>query len=109
VDRLTHSEEEALRHRVLASFDEPAVFVSATAPDGLAELRAYLLDELRQKRPAVRLEIPSSDGVSLATVYREGEVLRREDNGSRIDVVARLPLATLGRLRQRGVLVASEP
>jgi GTPase len=109
IDQLTHAEEEALRRRVLASFNEPAVFVSATALDGLAELTAYLLDALRQKRPAVRLEIPSSDGVSLATVYREGEVLRREDNGARIDVVARLPLATLGRLRQRGILVAGEP
>jgi GTPase len=109
IDRLTHGEEEALRHRVLALFDEPSIFVSATASHGLAELTAYLLDALRQKRPAVRLEIPSSDGLSLATVYREGEVLRREDNGSRIDVVARLPLATLGRLRQRGILVATEP
>jgi GTP-binding protein HflX len=108
-DRLTHSEEEALRHRVLASYPEPAVFVSAAEPDGLVELRALLFDELRERRPAVRLEIPSSDGQSIATVYREGEVLRQEQHDTCIELVARLPEATVGRLRQRGVLVTVEP
>jgi 50S ribosomal subunit-associated GTPase HflX len=108
-DRLTHSEEEALRHRVLAGYREPAVFVSAAESDGLVELRAILFDELRERRPAVRLEIASSDGQSIATVYREGEVLRQEQHDTRIELVARLPEATVGRLRQRGVLVTVEP
>jgi GTP-binding protein HflX len=108
-DRLTHAEEESLRHRVLAAFPEPAVFVSALEPDGLIELRALLLDEIRERRPAVRLEIPSSDGQSIATVYREGEVLRREQRDTQIELVARLPEATVGRLRQRGVHVLAEP
>jgi GTPase len=107
-DRLTHAEEESLRHRVLAAYDEPAVFVSAVDDDGLVELRSYLLEALRERRPAVRLEIASSDGQSLATVYREGEVLQRDDNGAHIELVARLPVATVGRLRQRGVLVAGD-
>ncbi len=108
-DRLTHAEEEALRQRVLGSYREPAVFVSAAERDGLAELRSLLFDEIRERRPAVRLEIPSSDGQSIATVYREGEVLRQEQHDTRIELVARLPEATLGRLRQRGVLVTAEP
>jgi hypothetical protein len=42
-------------------------------------------------------------------VYREGEVLRQEQHDTRIELVARLPEATVGRLRQRGVLVTVEP
>jgi GTP-binding protein HflX len=106
IDGLTHGEEEALRNRVRARFPQPAIFVSAVTENGLSELREFLLEELREQRPAVRLEIPSSDGQSLATVYREGEVLKRDERGAHIEVVARLPIATVGRLRQRGVLVA---
>ncbi len=108
-DRLTHAEEEVLRQRVRALFPEAAVFVSAAESDGLAELRAFLLAELRERRPAVRLAIPSSDGQTLATVYREGEVLQRDERGAHVELVARLPLATVGRLRQRGIPVATEP
>jgi GTP-binding protein HflX len=108
-DRLTHAEEDALRQRVLAAYREPAVFVSAAQTDGLAELRALLFDEIREQRPPVRLDIASSDGQAIATVYREGEVLRQEQHDTRIQLVARLPEATLGRLRQRGVMVTAEP
>lgn len=108
-DRLTHAEEEAFRQRVLQMYREPAVFGSATAPDGLIELRALLFEEIREGRPAVRLEIAATDGQSLATVYREGEVLRREERDTRIELVARLPAATIGRLRQRGVPITVEP
>jgi GTPase len=108
VDRLTHDEEESFRRRAAALFDAPIVFTSAVEQNGLSELRAVLLDALRRQRPRVRLEIPYADGEAIATVYREGEVLRtEEDGGGRIGLVARLPIATLGRLRGRaGVVVA---
>ncbi len=109
LDRLTHAEEDAFRQRVRAAFREPAVFVSTLEPGALEELRILLHQEVRERRPAVRLEIPSTDGQSLAAVYREGEVLRRDERGAWIEVVARLPVATVGRLRQRGVLVTAEP
>ena len=108
VDRLTHDEEEALRRRVGALYPEPAVFASALEAGGLEELRERLRVEIRRQRPEVRLLIPSGDGEALAAVYREGEVLRREQDGTVIGVVARLPGATLGRLRRRaGVRVLS--
>ena len=45
-------------------------------------------------------------GEAVATVYREGEVLGRQQNGAHIDFVVRLPEAILGRLRRReGVTV----
>jgi GTP-binding protein HflX len=106
-DRLTHREEEELRQRVAAGFEEPAIFVSAQAPGGLEPLRARLLDEVRQGRPEVHLRIPAADGETIASIYRDGEVLRREEEGTTVDLVARLPQAVLGRLRRRdGVTVS---
>ncbi|MGH7465235.1 MAG: GTPase HflX, partial [Longimicrobiales bacterium] len=101
MDRLTHAEESAFRNRTGALFEEPTVFTSAVEAEGLAELKALLLDALRRQRPEVLVEIPYADGEALATIYREGEVLRRDENGGSIGIVARLPLATLGRLRHR--------
>ena len=108
MDRLTHGEESAFRKRAGALFEEPTVFTSAVEAEGLAELRALLLEELRKQRPEVRVEIPYSDGEALATIYREGEVLRREEDGGSIGIVARLPLATLGRLRHRTGIVVKD-
>jgi len=100
-DRLTHDEEDALRHRVGTLFTEPAAFTSTIEAGGTDEL-VHLLEELiRGQRPEVEVRIPASDGESLATVYREGEVTRREDLGTIIGLTARLPEPTLGRLRQR--------
>jgi GTPase len=108
IDRLTHAEERALRQRIAALYEEAAVVTSAVEPDGVEELRQALLVEMRKQRPEVRLEIPYADGEALATVYREGEVLRRDEDGGNIGIVARLPLATLGRLRGRAGVVVSD-
>jgi GTPase len=109
IDRLTHDEEKSFRRRAAALFDAPAVYTSALEADGLQELRAVLLEQMRRQRPEVRLDIPYADGEAIATVYREGEVLRTlEDGDGRIGLVARLPLATLGRLRGRQGVVVSD-
>jgi GTPase len=110
IDRLTHGEEQSFRQRANALYDQPSVFTSAVEDDGLAELRQMLLNEMRKQRPEVRVEIPYSDGEAIATVYREGEVLSvEEDSGAHIALVARLPLATLGRLRVRSGIVVNDP
>jgi GTP-binding protein HflX len=101
VDRLTHAEEESLQARVVAHFERPAVLCSTVEPAGLAQLRAALLAQLRVQRPELRVSIPVEDGETLAAVYREGEVLSRQDRDSRVELLARLPLAALGRLRAR--------
>ena len=107
MDRLTHAEEQAFRARVKATFEERSVFCSAHETGGLAELRALLAEEVRARRPAVRVAIPLADGETLATVYREGEVIQREENGATIDLIARLPMASVGRLRRRDGVVVS--
>jgi GTPase len=107
-DRLTHQEEHALHQRASALWDVPAVYVSAVQPGGLEDLRSLLREELRGRRPEVRVAVPLADGEALATIYREGEVLGRQENGATIDVLARLPAATLGRLRRREGIVVTD-
>ncbi len=108
VDRLTHAEEDAMRERVRGLFAGPAVLVSAHEAGGLDELRAALLAAVRARRPEVRVRISAADGETLAAIYREGEVLSRVQHDSSIDVLARLPAATLGRLQSRRLIEVLE-
>jgi GTP-binding protein HflX len=101
VDQLTHDEEDALRNRAHAVYPEPAVYTSTVEREGLGELVDFLEEQVREQRPEVHLLIPAADGESLAAVYREGEVISREARGTTIDLRARLPQPTLGRLKQR--------
>lgn len=105
IDRLTHDEEEALRARSPSYQGTPAVFVTTVEPGGLEPLRAMLLDKVHEMRPDVRITLSSTQGGMLAEIYRDGEVLEREDSGAEITLRARLPASTLGRLRSRGVKV----
>ena len=101
VDRLTHAEEGVLRDRVRAFETTPAVFVSALQPASLGALRETLKARMRQRLPRVHLELPAGDGELLAWIYREGEVLKRQDNETMIDITARIPDRMLGQLRRR--------
>jgi GTP-binding protein HflX len=101
VDQLTHDEEHALRQRTRALIPEPAIFTSTVEEGGTRELIGLLEERLRAQRPEVQVLIPAADGESIATVYREGEVISRTEHGTTIDLRARLPEITLGRLRQR--------
>ena len=100
-DRLTHAEEDALRDRVGALSEIPAVFVSALDPDTYGGLRESLKERMRGRLEEIRVHVPVRDGEALAAIYREGEVISREDNGVGIDLTARVPAALLGRLRVR--------
>ncbi|HEX8691648.1 MAG TPA: GTPase HflX [Longimicrobium sp.] len=102
-DRLTHAEEEALRQRRFGA--QRSITTSTVEPSGLDPLRELLRAEARNLRPDVRVRLSSAQGAVLAEIYREGEVLEREDLGAEIVLRARLPQASLGRLKSRGVTV----
>jgi len=109
VDKLPHSEEEAIRERVRAFHrDAPSVFLSALHARGLDRLRALLKERMRARLQHVRLHVPAGDGEALAALYREGEVLDSEENGATMDVTVRIPDALLGRLRKRDGIRVSE-
>lgn len=105
VDRLTHAEQAAVEQRAAALLDAH-VFTSTVEADGLESLRAKLRETIRGRWSVVTLTIPASAGGVLAEIYREGEVLTREQGGTSIRLTVRLPADALGRLRARdGVAV----
>ncbi len=104
-DQLTHTEEQALRGRVGAEWPE-YVFTSVTEPGGLEPLKREVLGRLQAIRPTVLVEIPVTDGKTLAEIYRGAEVLDRTDQDMKVVFRARVPAATLGRWRGRpGVVI----
>jgi len=100
VDLLAPGEGDALRERVRAVETSPAVFVSAHEPETLKTLTDTLKARIRSQMKELRLHLPASAGDLLAALYREGEVISREDNGITIEVTARVPQALVGKIRQ---------
>ena len=101
VDRLTHDEEEEWRQRAGALFSRTAVFVSTIEAGGVEPLRDLLRERVRQQSREVKILLPVTGGGMLAEIYRDGEVLNREDEGTGISLRARVPEALLGRLRRQ--------
>jgi GTP-binding protein HflX len=64
-------------------------------------LKSLLHEELKETRPEVHFIIPPTDGEAIATIYRDGEVISRQDKEEGIEVVARVSAALLGRLQRR--------
>lgn len=100
VDRLTHEEELTWRQRVAIEYTQEAVFVSTIEPEGIEPLRETLRHRIRLANPAVRITVPASSGAVLAEIYRAGEVISRADHDGVVVVTARVPTATLGRIRR---------
>ena len=86
-----------------------AITTTTQRTDGVGPLKAVLRDLERAGRPTVRVRLPVTDGARLAALYREGEVLSREDHDSQYDVVVRLDTWQVERLRSQGVEVTEEP
>jgi GTP-binding protein HflX len=86
-----------------------AITTTTQRTDGVGPLKAVLRDLERAGRPTVRVRLPVTDGARLAALYREGEVLSREDHDSQCSVVVRLDTWQVERLRSQGVEVTEEP
>jgi GTPase len=82
-----------------------ALTVSTMRTSGVAPLKAALREMERAGRPTVRVRLPISDGARLAALYRDGEVLSRQEDGAVLDVVVRLERWQVDRLRADGVEV----
>ncbi len=77
-----------------------AVAVSALTGEGLDALLAVIDRRLDGDSRLVRLDIPLSDGKTLAWIYRHGEVLGRRDDAERAHLSVRLSPTDLGRLER---------
>jgi GTPase len=102
-DALPPETVAALRERA-AGEGIDAVFVSALAPGGLAELTRALERTAQRQRPVVEVRVPASDGRLLAELHRDGEVLEQRVDEDALVVRARVDARTLGRLRDRGLV-----
>jgi GTP-binding protein HflX len=86
-----------------------ALLTTTMRTDGLAALKAGLRELDRAGRVSIRVRIPMADGARLAELYREGEVLSREQDGEHYELLVRLDPATLARLRQAGLEASDAP
>jgi len=80
-----------------------AAITSSMRTDGLTPLKLKLRDLERAGRVSVRVRVPLADGGRLAELYREGEVLSREENSESFELVVRLELWRIQQLRAGGL------
>lgn len=110
IDRLTHQEEGGLRSRIRALDPTPAVFVSALRPPSVLRIKEALKARQRARLRHLRVSVPAADGETVATLYREGEVLSQRGTDTRVEVEVRLPGALMARIGRRpGVVIQEMP
>jgi GTP-binding protein HflX len=86
-----------------------ALLTTTLRTDGLAALKARLRELDRAGRVSIRVRVPMADGARLAELYREAEVLSRDQDGEYYELLVRMDPATLARLRQSGLEVGESP
>jgi len=85
-----------------------AVITSTMRTDGLTPLKARLRELDRAGRVAVKVRVPLAEGARLAELYREGDVLSRDEVGESYEVIVRLDPSKLERLRRDGMEVIND-
>jgi GTPase len=100
IDLLDPMARASLLNQVQRRNTESVALSAATGEgcDGLLQLVDRRLDA---ERRAVRLDVPLSDGRTLAWIYAHGEVIGRRDDSEAAHLSVRLSDADLGRLRHR--------
>jgi GTP-binding protein HflX len=78
-----------------------SVAVSAITGEGCEALLALVDRRLDSEIRAVRLDIPLTDGKTLAWIYRHGEILGRRDDHEAAHLSVRLSEADIARLRHQ--------
>ncbi len=99
IDLLERVARDSLIHQALRN--SQTVALSAATGEGCAELLELIDRRLETALPAVRLDVPLSDGKTLAWLYRRGEVLGRRDDEEAAHLSVRLSEADIARLRHR--------
>ena len=100
IDLLEPSAHAALSNQVERR-NTDTVALSAVTGEGCDRLLQLVDGRLDAGLRAVRLDVPLSDGRTLAWIYAHGEVLGRRDDGEAAHLSVRLTEADLGRLRHR--------
>jgi len=93
-------EETKTRLRQASRRNGDSVAISALEGAGLEELLAAIDRRLGQARRVLECELAASDGAALAWLYRNGQVLERQDRDGRVHLRVGLDPADLGRARK---------
>lgn len=99
IDLLDAASREALLNQTQRN--EEVVALSARTGEGCEALLGIIAARLDRGTQAVRIDVPLSDGKTLAWLYERGEVLGRRDDADAAHLSVRLSDADLGRLRHR--------
>jgi len=99
IDLLDPAQRETLLNRIRRNHE--TVALSAVTGEGCDGLLRLIDQRLASEARAVRLDVPLSDGRTLAWIYQHGEVLGRRDDAEAAHLSVRLSDADLGRLRHR--------
>jgi len=78
-----------------------SVAVSAVTGEGCEALLALIDRRLDDDVRRVRLDVPLTDGKTLAWIYRHGEVLGRRDDNEEAHLSVRLSESDIARLRHQ--------
>ncbi|MBV9555239.1 MAG: GTPase HflX, partial [Alphaproteobacteria bacterium] len=99
IDLLDEEARDALANQ--SRRNDEAAALSAATGEGCDALLALIAARLDRGNHAVRIDVPLSDGKTLAWIYARGEVLGRRDDSEAAHLSVRLSDADLGRLRHR--------
>ncbi|HET6797560.1 MAG TPA: GTPase HflX [Gemmatimonadales bacterium] len=89
--------------RRLRELHPTAILTTTMRTDGLATLKSRMRELDRAGRMTVRVRVPLADGGRLAELYREGEVLSRQEDSETYELVVRLKPWQVERLRATGL------
>lgn len=101
MDLLDEDESAQLQEFVRSNRTTPAVFVSAHQEESLDVLKDALLTRARARLRRIHIQIPAAAGDILAEIHRDGELIQQTFEGAVVDVIARVPVPTFGRLEAR--------
>ena len=99
IDLLDPAARASLETRKLRN--APSVALSATTGEGCHELLEAIDRRLEAAAQILRLDVPLTDGKTLAWIYRRGEVLGRRDDNEAAHLSVRLSEEDIARLRHR--------
>jgi GTP-binding protein HflX len=99
IDLLGEETRESLLNQ--SQRNEEVVALSAVTGQGCDALLATVAGRLDRAMQPLRIDIPLSDGKTLAWIYARGEVLGRRDDEEAAHLSVKLSEADLGRLRHR--------
>ena len=99
IDLLDPAARASLQNHRLRNSE--GVALSAVTGEGCEGLLALIDQRLESEIRAVRLDVPLTDGKTLAWIYRRGQVLGRRDDNEAAHLSVRLSEADIARLRHQ--------